>query len=484
MNIPQNLSLEILETKHPEYQRTVNSLKEIDLITSGGNKIREKVEYFLPRRRGEDAKTYELRLNKFTYLNLLGSAINDQVSKISNSSLIVSGLDNAKFWNEFRDNIDLKGKSEKHFLSNVLREILKFKKVYIHIDKPNGGTNVVNKAQEEILNIRPYTVMYSAFQVINWEESRNGFKWIKIKQIQDIAPSPFEKAKKYCIWTIIDSKNILRYGAEVEVNAANEIIKVEGKNTDKDTKIKLIQEPIIHGYNEVPVVKVELPDEVWVADQAASKAIEHLRIDCSKYDLLTMAYFQRTYKTIQQPDSDLENSYIDVNNTPPPSGLQHLLELEKFEWNEPHGYVLPHLMESLRQIEGQIRDLVSQGGFSATEGNVRQSGISKEMDYYKEEAILKMYGEILIESYQNILNIAAKSMNSNPKDISVTGFNDFNNNSLESDIEKLSLLAKIDFVNLKENMPKEAYKIIFSNIINKAVGSVSPKQLEEIMEEI
>ncbi|ANV88486.1 hypothetical protein [Picosynechococcus sp. PCC 7117] len=482
MLYPQTISLSPLESKHPEYNRYDSALREIDLLTSGGYKLKSVVKEFLPARPGEDPVTYRSRINKFTYLNILGSAINDQVAKVSNGSLVVSGLSDNPLWNEFRTNTDLANRHEKSLLSQVLREALKFKKVYIHLDKPKSLVEPLNRAQEQLLGLRPYTVLYSPFQVINWSETSGKLNWIKVRQVVEESINPLLPPVTKVIWTIIDNEHITKYEATVKLNSQGEIEQINDEFINDETQVTQISS-VAHGYGEVPVVKVEIPEELWVADQAALKALEHLRIDCAKYDLLTMAYFQRTYKKINLPDDDFEVSHIDSADQPLPTGLQHVLELEKFDWSEPHGYILPHLMDSLSQIEDQVKDLVSQGGFSSNKGAIAQSGESKQMDFYKEESILRAHGELLIKAYEQLLHLVARALGEN-LDISVTGFSNFENNSLDGDIKKLDQLSKINFEALKLNLPNEAYKVMYSSLISKYVGNINPEQQEVINNQI
>ena len=189
----------------------------------------------------------------------------------------------------------------------------------------------------------------------------------------------------------------------MELDVHGNITKVDNENANGETNISLISPPITHGFKQIPVLKIELPDQLWVADQAASKALEHLRTDCSKYDLLTMAYFQRTFKRIQTPDADLEQTFTD--NEPLPTGLQHVIEVEKFEWSEPHGYMIEHMSNSLQAIESQVRDLVASGGVSSSNAALVQSGVSKQMDFIKQESMLRSYGEIIIDAYQDLLQL-------------------------------------------------------------------------------
>ena len=483
---PELLKLDILETQHPEYVDSLEALGEIELLTSGGYKLKKRIKEFLPKRPTETEEVYELRLKKFTYLNIMSYAINEQVNKLNNSTLSISGIEgkHGDFWNTFRENTNLAGRSEKSLISHIFREILKFKKIFLHVDKPVSPIKPNNKLQEEKLGIRPYVVTYSPLQVINWSESKGKLAWVKIKQIIEDTSNPLVAPVKKALWTIIDSKFIAKYEAEVEIGKDGQISKVNGDLVNEDTQIP-IHSLIEHGLGVIPILKVELPAEMWVADQVSSKALEHLRTDCSKYDLLTLSYFQRTFKRVQKPDNDLNNTFEDdedVNNID--TGLQHVLNLEKFEWSEPQGHIIPHMIDTLRQIESQIRDLVGLGGLSAEKGIVQQSGESKKLDLYKQEAALRAYGELLINAYQDLLQLVAKSAGVVGDNLSVTGFSTFENDTVESLISKIGDLSSLDIEGLKAKLPPSAFRSIYTQLIVNLMGNPSAEEQEIIHLEI
>lgn len=483
MKYPNKIKLTILESQHPHYTEMLPVWNEINLLASGGYKLKKAIKRFLPKRVGEDAEVYESRISKYTYLNILASAITDVTAKVANGSLLVSNADNTTISN-FREDTNLAGRDEKSLISYLLREVIKFKTIFIHTDKTRSQVNPINKAQEELLNIKPYVTTYSPFEVVSWSEQRGKLEWIKVRQVIEDTSNPLVAPTIKVIWTFIDSASVTRYVAtNVELGSDGKIDKIGEELVNDDSTISLV-ESVQHNLGEIPVVKVELPDQFWLTDQAAPKALEHLRIDCSKYDLLTFAYFQRTYKKVQTPDSDLEESYADSDNEPPQTGLQYVLELDKFEWSEPRGHVIPMQMDSLKQIENQVKTLLSQGGVSAELGAVAQSGMSKQMDFAKEETLLRFYGQVICNAYQKVLKLVAKSVGFPSESISVSGLNNFENDNLDSQVARLTSLSLVDFAKLKAELPASAYSLLYSELIAKAVGNLSVDQQEVIKTEI
>ncbi len=479
---PNKILLETLESKHSEYVQLLPALQEIDLLVTGGFRLKNAIRHFLPQKAGEEVEVYETRLKKFTYLNILSSNLNEQISKLSNAPLTLDGLEaNPSFWANFREDTDLSGRSEKNLISLIFREILKFKKVYIHVDKNKSDVIPTNKLQEESLGLRPYCVTYPAMQVTNWSESKGKLDWIKVRQIKEDSSNPIAPSQMVATWTFIDGTYIAKYSAIVELDAKGNISKLSNENVNQESSVELVS-LVEHGFGGIPVLKVEVPDQLWVCDQAASKALEHLRTDCSKYDLLTLAYFQRSFKRVQTPDGDYEKSYED--SPPIPTGLQYVTELEKFEWNEPHGYIVEHMASSLKAIEDQVRDLISSGGVSSSNGAVTQSGVSKQMDFAKQEIMLRAYGEILIDVYQDLLQLVAKAAGLNGDNISCTGLNSFENDNLDSLIMKVDSVSKVDIEGLKAKLPPTVFDIVYNQLVGMLAGNLSSLQKEQVAKEI
>lgn len=191
--------------------------------------------------------------------------------------MVVSNADNESL-KSFRESTNLNGRSEKDLIIHILKECLKFKKVYLRIDKTKSSFNPINKAQEELLGIKPYVVSYSPFDVVNWSEQAGKIQWIKVRQVVVDSSNPILPPLTKVIWTFIDSTYVATYEvSNVELDGKGKLSKISNEMVNEDTPITL-SGVVEHGMREIPIVKVELPDEFWLTDQAAAKALEHLRM--------------------------------------------------------------------------------------------------------------------------------------------------------------------------------------------------------------
>lgn len=485
MDFPKSLSLKALETQHPDYAAIKATLTKIDDLTAGGHQLEAKKTQYLKPRPGEETDLYKLRLEKFTYTNILGLAIAQQTSKLSGGDLTISGLEpREKFWSWFREHTNPKGRSEKDLISDSFRQGLKFKTCYWHVEKPYSDLQPATKQHEEMMGLTPYVCIYSPLEVINWDEGDRGLQWIKVRQLA-VKPSPFDKPLTKATWTFVTDAHTAKYEALVKLNqkgAIAEIVDEKGEpiGSGEDAAIPLMR-LVTHGVGQLPVLKLEIPDDLWVTNQAYLKAMEHLRLENSRSDTAEMVgYVQRTYKPVQSPDTDLDHTFVDsVEDIK--SGNQYIIKGD-FAFNEASGASLASVGGVLQEIRDTIQDMIGMARASATKGAVEQSGISKKLDYVVQELILKAYGAIVCDRYQDLLQMVGRVAGfpaAEVEAISVTGLNSFDVDSLDT---LLAIALELQMV--LRNLPPTVVKLFYQQLSNLLVKNASAEQQQEISKEL
>lgn len=409
MTYPANLSLEVLQQQAAEFSQLRPHLSRIMDLTAGGHQLRDQLHRFLKQRPGEENELYQHRLDKFTYSNILGGSLAQITAKVSSSQLQVQGQPQ-EFWTRFLNNTNGAGRTQEKLIDNLLLQGLQERIVYLHVDKPQAPFQPRNRAEEEALGLDPKIVLYPATQVPLWGEENGNLTWIKTFQLNEEILGPTSPAMFKATWQIIDAEVIARYASYVKLGHRGQIIELldeKGEPLDDQETVPLESE-VAHGFGQLPVVRLAIPHRLWSADQAAPIAESMLRLECHRYDLLTAAYLQRTYKPIQRPDDDLGETYVDDSMEELPTGLQFVLELDKFEWSEPKGDIIPHIHGSLEKSEQQIRAIcgVSAPSVEPTE----ESGISKKMDFVIEDNRLRSYGHLIRDALEAAYTLVARSV--------------------------------------------------------------------------
>lgn len=485
MDFPDSLSLKALETQHPDYVAIAPTLKKIDDLTAGGHQLEAKKTLYLKPRPGEEADLYKLRLEKFTYTNILGLAIAQQASKLSGGDITISGLEpHQDFWSWFREHTNRKGRSERDLISDSFRKGLKFKVCYWHVEQPYSEIQPVTRQHEEMLGIKPYVCCYSPLEVINWDDDDSGLQWIKVRQLA-VKPRPFGKALTVATWTFITDTHTAKYQALVKLNkmgAIAEIVDEKGEplGSGEDAAIPLTR-LVAHGVGKLPVLKLEIPDDLWVTNQAYLKAMEYLRLENSRSDTAEMVgYVQRTWEPHVTPDTDLDHTFVDAPEDLK-TGNQYVIK-GRFAFNEASGASLASVGSVLQEIRDTIQDMIGMARSSATKGAVEQSGISKKLDYVVQELILKAYGAIVCDRYQDLLQLVGRVAGFPPGEceaISVTGLNSFDVDSLET---LLAIATEAQMI--LPNLPPTVVKLFYGQLSNLLIKNTSAGQQQEIQKEL
>lgn len=473
MDYPIALPLKVLEQQHPEYSAIAPTLRKIDDLTAGGHQIESRKGAYLKKRPGEESDLYALRLEKFTYTNVLGAAIAQQSSKLASGILNVSGLDAADWWAAWREHNDGGDRSEKRLIADLFRLGLKYQRVFCHAEKPRTSVQPRSRAEEEQLGLNAYLCLYSALEVIDWGKPSTAYEWIKVRQLCPES-SPFATAKLRATWTFIDGEAIAKYSAYVKLGKDGAIAAIfseagEEIPTDETTAIELT-DLVSHGAGRLPVSVLEIPDDLWLTNQAYLLALEHLNLENSRYDAAMLTYIQRTWRPVQSPDGDLDNTFVDSEALK--TGNQYVLKADGFSFNEAKGDAIATVGALLQEIRDTIQDLIGLARASATKGAITQSGVSKKMDFVIQQTMLVAFGALVCDAYQDSLQLVSRMMGySNTEAISVTGLDSFDLDSLDA---MLTIATEIQAI--APCLPPTALRLFYRQLASLLARNASAEQ--------
>ncbi|MBD1918360.1 MULTISPECIES: hypothetical protein [Cyanophyceae] len=486
MSYPPQISLKVLQAEHPDFSAAKPHLERIQLLVEGGWRLRDKLGMFLKQRPGEEDAIYEARLEKFAYSGVLGPCISQMAAKLTLGTIQLSNVTNESFWEAFKEDNNGQGRTKTQLIEQLFAEGLKYRTVVIHIDKPKAPVEPRSRAEEEQLGLRTNLVLYPAVQVPMWSESNGKLNWVKVFQLLDDTSDPLRKPLKLARWTYIDNEQIAVYESFVKLGSQGQIIELlddKGEplpTTDGEPKVPLTS-LVLHGFGVIPSAKLELPDGKWSGNHASPKAEECLRLECHRYDLLTASYLQRTYTPHQTPDGDLGDTYVG-DDEPLPTGLQYVLQVDKFEWSEPKGDIILHIDKALESAEKQIRAILGTGG-AYTQEPIEASGISKEMDFEIEDARLESYGHILTDCLQDIYQLVAKAEAQDAESLAVSGLDEFGGDRLVDLIEALNMLLGIDLARLEQSLTPTLHVLIRERLLSLLMGNLTPEQRQTVLDE-
>lgn len=477
VDYPASLSLERLEAQHPEYTRLAPVYQKIADLVEGGATIAARKNEYVKQRPGEEPELYQIRIKRFTYTNILGQAIAAQVSKLSSGAVSIEGADDS-FWAKFRAGNDLRRKrTEQQLLESVFRGLLTFGRVWLQVEKPRAIAEPLNKLQEEQMGLLPYICQHCPRIVTDWGEEDGQVTWVKLRQIVELA-TPISARQSIAHWTFIDAEKIVKYSAEVKTSGGR-ITEVraggEWKSSEK-TEI-LAFPPIAHKFGAIPIQRVDIPGDLWAGNAAHLIAMQALDLENSRYDAGIMTYVQRTWQPTLNPDSDLDATYID-DDSPLKSGNQYLLKVGGFQFNEAGGATITTIGNYVNELHDRIRGIFGQQAGSTTKDAVQQSGASKKMDFVAQEVLLRAFGTIIVDAYEDVLRLVAIAAGRSERP-SVSGLDSFDVDSLDA-----VFAIALELKNISELLPPTAVKLFVKQLSGLLVKRASSDQQAAIDAEI
>lgn len=493
LSLPNSLTFEQANQESVHFLEIVDILDRINILCEGGYKLERRLNEFLPQRPGELPELYKNRLSKYTSRQILGESLKQQVSRLANGFIALSGYPEADkgFWQRFRANTNgnNKGRSERELIALIFSNLLKYREVFIQVEKPKADVQPRNRAEEAALG-DPYIVIHTPLSVINYEENNGKLEWVKLRSVE-IKNDPFSEPTYIAKWTIIDDQQIAVYSAPVELDDQGKILGIKSFNNQSPSTEQVVSlaAPITyHGLPAIPVFKVQLKEEQWVANAAYAKSYEHLRLDCHKFDLLTYASFQRFYtKEPPTPDSNipkqLQETYVDAEESTQ-VGLEHVLKLQNFAYAEPKGDIIDKLNSTLERIEHEVEQLVDLTGATATQdGKVQQqSGYAREFDFISQQESLEAYGQVLARALQTAYQLV-NQFRGQPYPIYVSGLDSFEVDDQGTLIASLQAITALDFATLQAKLPPTLFASLYSRLCLLLAHNLSPESLSQLQSE-
>jgi hypothetical protein len=484
MEFPATLPLSTLQSEHPDYASAKHDLLKIQLLAESGHRLKRSLSLFLQQRCGEEPAVYQQRLKKFGYSNTLGAGIAQLASKLSNGQIHASQA--ADWWNTWRNNNDGQGRTEQELIEKLFAETATLGHCWAHVDKPVSAVEPRSRGEEVALGLEPRVVIYNALQVPNWAMAGRGVSWVKVYQVITENADPSRPPRQKAVWTFIDSEHITRFSAYVKLGAQGEIkqlLNAQGEEIDSSEEAPIAQETAIaHGFGLCPVTRVAVPGRLWAGDQAYSNAEQCLRLECHRFDLLTAAYLQRTYKPAATPDElmDLDNTYVDEDDKPLPTGLQYVIKVDEFKWNEPTGAIIGPLTKTLEETKRELRAILSLGGAYLQEGAVEASGESKRMDFVIEAERLEAYGAVIVDALNDLYQIVAKGAGQAPP--SISGLNEFGGDAFGTFVAQLVAIASLDLAGLAARLPLPLFELLLRKLYGFLSAGLSPDERDQVLE--
>jgi hypothetical protein len=433
----QSLTIRQLETANSEKDKHDKFLRHIQRLYKGGKHLIGHEKDILVPRSGETPQEFARRLALFDYVNVLGGAINELVSKFSWGDVALYGTNIlSDSYERFHDSL-----SPKQWLPSVLREALKVQTVYAVIEPIEVRGTLKNDAVKRAA-FKNFTPEISTYYPPNVMLEGDG--WIKIqshREVMEVTGVEYKEVKvRY-----IDSKN---YYTFIYHENKDKQYRLPGMTawTVSPTEVRLTPtiQPVIAG--RYPVFKFKLPDEKYVANQVYLQQHTHTRLYNAAID--AGAATGQVYRWITPLKESSTSALPTALQDDVKLGNTTVVEAEKLGIVETSGSAIRVLLEQLHDIEKSIKSTVALSGISYNDTAMKQSGVSKALDNLNLESSLREFGMLICSFYQDIINYYALLLG-DTVGMSVEGYSDFNLDSVDSALDVLERVSRIPDISVE-----------------------------------
>lgn len=451
MDYPDVLTYEQLMTTSADYSDRTEFCSDVDIFYRGGRHMEAAKRKFLSKRLDEKPEVYTVRLNRFTYTNLLSQILVKVLGRFSTGSVVIEGLSDrfADVWGAFREEVDEESE-EKLFVPELLKQVMLYQTCVVQVDRPKGA-GAVNRYEEMEAGALPYVCIYKPQEVLN-----SGDDWYKFYTLTAIA-DPFSAGQHLACWRFIDAEYIAEYSALVETDGDR--IKAIIHGGERLPLSPTVEVPLTsltpHGFGQVPVQELSIPDEHYAAGQAFLKLKQYLNVEnCVTDTSLTSGYVQRIFTPLAEKGDDFsvikEDEFFSDN--------AHVVKGAGFKFEEATGSSIDVNLKFLEKIELQIEKLVCISPGESTQSAMVRAAASKKIDEGSLELMLVSYGSLIVSFYQNILQLVAIALGDlvAATDLRVSGLDTFSLDSLPDDID-IALKVEPMISHLSESALKAFY---------------------------
>ena len=405
MNQPfsTQLSIKVLDSKHPELLKREMLYDDLRLLFHGGKDLKDNAFRFLVKREKEIQTSFLSRERQVKYDPVLDTIVSWYSAKLFEHDIEIqfdagesSGVDD--FYASFLEVCDRGDMSFQQFFERVTEELLVYSKAYFLIDLPKLEVEPTNLYQQKALGgLNPYLSHLDIMSVLNWQNDKWGnYQWVIVKNCDDVQQL-FGPTIHVETWTIYNQQQYATY----------QVRYADGQARPTEATLVDSANHAMAGLNTVPVVCVSTRHKFWLGNRLYLSLIDHFNIYTTYGYSLNLA--NAPIPVITDGSENGANKAVDLNQTVSEYSFLHLPNGGKAEYMEPEGRAWEATAKYLEQLrENMYRQAhVAPIGRSTRATPASQSGYSKELEMEPSHDVLNVLGTKIRTVMQWTLNAIA-----------------------------------------------------------------------------
>jgi hypothetical protein len=363
----------------------------------GGKRFRQLIPKLLPRHDVEPPAVYKQRCDAANYLDYCSPIGNYFSSMLFSSPPVIRSEPETvdAFYAAFKEDCDGNGTDLEAFVEARFIEALVTRCTYWRVELPappsaEVAATLSRKDYDEAGFRRPRLVALNADQIINWRmASDGGYLWVvEYDRREELFEWADEQLTVTETWTHWTDAAATRWSTTYPKNQA----------PSDDVEVAQVEPPPHFG--RIPIVRLELPETLWLMNFLADPALEHFRKSCGLSWSIDRSCYAMPYFFLKNPKQ-------------PPiqgSGYYGILGAEdRVEWPAPSNVPYDVLERRIAALKDEIHRVAVQmsRGVDNNAAAVGRSGESKQADDSATEIVLEAYGRPVKDAYEETFQIIA-----------------------------------------------------------------------------
>src|SRR5687767_14644094 len=298
-----------LNQRHPSWDGAEH--ERLCGLYEGGKRLERLYPALLPRRDREREQRYQLRLKEAQYRNYLGPIIDYFKSMLFASRPILKAKEGADtepttppgdYWSAFREDCDGGGTDLDAFFGQVLIDAMVGRTGWLGISVPDdGGPTPVNVTEFEARKLGDVKLTpLCAADVFDWDEDESGrLAWaITHKREQRRVGIAGGRNRVVETWYYLEPNAVSTYQLTWDTD----------KPPGPDTEVPRMGAPVPNRLGLVPLVCLDLPPALWIANRLQSAQLAHFRkLNAQAWSLAATCYAMPVIK-VEDPAEYVKQS--------------------------------------------------------------------------------------------------------------------------------------------------------------------------------
>jgi hypothetical protein len=410
--------------------------EELRALYEGGQRLERKIRKFIPKRGHEPQQRYEARLGEAEYRNYTGPIIDFFASMLFASKPTCKAKRNGEvvenpgdYWLALQEDCTRGGVELDAFFKDVLIDAMQTKTGWIRLHAPESAAIEYAdiKAFEDAKAGECWVEDTEDYGVLDWEIGPDGrLLWACTHRKESRRMSPDGGRDTVTeTWEWLTPEDVTVYQ-----------LKWDLKNPPADdTEVPRVGAPVPHRFGAVPLVCLDLPPGLWVAERLRSPQLAHLRKQSAlNWSLATTAYAMPV-AFVKDPDN--------FKQAVMGAGYELVLGVDdKWEWEAPPTAHYAALDSEIKATKDEIFRIAHQMalGVDNNAAAVGRTAESKASDMESTRVVLAAFSRIVRETIEYTFDTIATARGETDLEWVVEGLDDFAALDVDKFINQLALV--------------------------------------------